>query len=311
MRLRAAIVVIGVVFMIAVTGCVGVGPGVDDVTDDIPTDDTDDGVDAADDAQTAGAAFDGTRSNAQLARHERDLIHRGEIVIVVNDTAEAAATVREITRDTGGFLEASEHEQHADGDRTWASETIVIRVPSEAFDGTIDELGELGTVERFETETEDVTDELVDLEARLRNLEAERDRLRDLYDEANETDEILAIQGELSAVQEQIERLAAKEHALEEAVTFSTITLHLGDAAPEPHEEPAEPAWYETSVAAAFTDSIEGVVLTLRAGLIATAIIAPYALVFGTPVVGALGFIWHRSRTDSTASEEVDAEEEI
>lgn len=308
MRTRHSVGVLGVVLLIAFAGCAGPAGGILDGDEPEPSgaaggdggdsafSGADDDVDDASGGDRQMTTEDEVGTVDQRAPlTDRALIHTGEIDLLVEDVPETSAEIREITVDQGGFVSASNQEVHEAHNETWRTETIVIRVPSDTFDATMSDLEAFGEVEGLETKTEDVTDELVDLEARLKNLRAERDRLRELYEDANETEDVLAVQRELSGVQEDIERLSARQQALEEDVAFSTITIHLAEEKPEPEPHPEDPEWYETSVIAAFLESVSGVAVTLRAIVVGIAFVAPYALVFGTPVVGAIAVYWYKA----------------
>lgn len=292
----------------------------DDSADAAPVDDTDDAVPAddsvdeaaaeepmeADDAESEDVATSTTGENRDVDQQEfvanRQLIHTGTIGILVDDVPATSTEVREWTADQGGFVSSSTQEVHEAHNETWTTETLVIRVPSETFDTSMQTVETLGEVQTFETETEDVTDQLVDLDARLENLRMERDRLRTLFEEANETRDVLAVQDELASVQEEIERLEAQRQQLEDQVAFSTITVHLTEEEPEAEPTPEEPEWYETSVAGAFFDSVDGLIVAARALVVGVAFAVPYLLVLaaGTVLVGGL----YRYRSGSTADQQ-------
>jgi hypothetical protein len=148
-----------------------------------------------------------------------------------------------------------------------------------------------GTVVSAQQNVEDVTDQVVDLEARLRTLRAERDRLRELYQEANSTEEVLAVEERLSEVQTEIERAEARLASLERRVALSTVTVEIREPRPG---APPEGAWYDTPLVEAFLASVNGVVVTTRALAVATAYAAPYLLAFGLPPVAGVALAWRR-----------------
>ena len=160
--------------------------------------------------------------------------------------------------------------------------SVIVRVPSENFDALVADARALGRVESAETNSRDVSDQLVDIEARLESLRAERDQLRTLYRQANTTDDVLAVQRELSDVQREIERLEAHQRSLEDRVAYSTLTLRLEEPRPRP-DQVAPDRWYDTPVVAAFLESISGVVVVARALVVGFAYAVPYLVVFGVP----------------------------
>ena len=292
MARRRYLLVVAVVLLVALAGCSGFGGSGNGVQEPAGDDGNSAGGDAAADASSGGQQAD--QREAQLQVQQRQLIRTGDIELRVNDTEAAGESVREIAAERGGFVAASNREVNERHNETWRTERVVIRVPSESFDDAVAEVEALGEVRSSETRTEDVTDQLVDIEARLENLRAERDRLRELYEQANETDDVLAVQRELADVQEEIERLEAKKASLERDVAYSTITVRLTEEPPDPPEPEPERAWYETSAVSAFLGSISGVTRTLRAMFVAAAYVAPYAIVFGTPLAGLVALRRYR-----------------
>ena len=295
MRTRQALAVLAVALLVVTAGCAGIGED----AGDREAMDAEDGASAdggapaeADDSVSEDSSGAADR-DANVA--DRQLIRTAELHLEVDDAEAAGDELREQTADLDGFVGDSSRQTHEAHNETWRTARIVVRVPTDSFDEAVVAFETLGQLERAETTTEDVTDELVDLEARLENLEAERDRLRTLYDRANETEDVLAVQRELSSTQEEIERLEARQQALQDSVAYATITVHLAEEEPEPEPTPEEAAWYDTAVTAAFMESLEGVAVTLRAMVVAAAYATPYALVFGTPFVAAAGVYWYRA----------------
>lgn len=126
----------------------------------------------------------------------------------------------------------------------------------------------------------------------------QRERLRGLYANASDTEATLKVQKRLSATQSQIERLQGQLNSLRGQVAYSTITVELSEPAPEPTRE----TWYDTGVLDAFLSSIDGVITTLRAMVVALAYLGPYLLVFGLPLV-TIGYAGYRRRADGSELE--------
>lgn len=159
----------------------------------------------------------------------------------------------------------------------------------------------VGTVLDASRDTRDVTDQLVDINARLRNLRARRDRLRGLYRNASDTDAVLDVEERLSEVQTEIERLEARKKSLQRQVALSTITVELREPTPDPDPVERE-QWYDTGIPAAFLESVDGVVVVARALVVGAAYALPYLLVFGVPLVAAVGIV-RRRRAESAGND--------
>lgn len=115
---------------------------------------------------------------------------------------------------------------------------LLIRIPAEHFDQALDELAGLGEVMRKEIQAQDVTDQLVDLESRLRAAEAMRDRLLALIERAENMEHALKIEQELARVVEQIEVIEGRLRLAKQQVAYSTITLAI---TPTPAEQRLRP----------------------------------------------------------------------
>ncbi len=301
LNLVASLVLVGLVVL---AGCGGVGGGGDaglDVTKQVEREAAGDGGDgggggdaaAGAPTSTPALAADGAADGeSQDFTRERSLIRTGRLELEVDDFERAQTNLTETTESYGGFVSDSQRELHRIDNETYLTGVIVLRVPSENFSAVLTRAESEGTVLSADTEVQDVTDQLVDLNARLDNLRAERDQLRTLYRRANDTEDVLAVQRRLSDVQEEIERLDARKQSLERRVALSTIRVELREERPEPEPEPME-QWYDEPVVGAFLESVDGVVVTLRAMVVAGAYALPYIIVFGVPLL-VIGFLVRR-----------------
>lgn len=245
------------------------------------------GGDGDGDGDAAMALSAGTAQERSAVALQRQLILTGEIRLRVEEFEGAQSNVTRLARSYGGFVSDSNREVEERGNETWTRGTVVVRVPRENFTALFGDVQGVGEVERATRSSEDVTDRVVDLEARLENLRAERDRLRSLYRRANDTEDVLRVQERLSEVQGEIERTEAKLRSLRNRVGFSTVTVHLQEPRPRTPLEQRLP-WWETPVLRAFLQSVDGVATTLRALGVGVAYALPYVLVFGTPLAGAI-----------------------
>jgi hypothetical protein len=169
--------------------------------------------------------FLGDDAVAQPLPEESMIIYTGDISIVVADTEATAAEIEALTAGMGGRVVSSSFFQSDGG--AFAG-TITIRVPVERFDEAMSRIQEMAMeVRRAERSSEDVTEEYVDLQARLENLEATADRVRSFLEEANDVEEALAVNQELSRLEAEIEAHKGRIQFLENRADFSTITVNL------------------------------------------------------------------------------------
>jgi predicted nucleic acid-binding Zn-ribbon protein len=103
----------------------------------------------------------------------------------------------------------------------------VIRVPPDRLDTLKDAIAAFGRVQSRSVGIEDVTDRVIDIEARLGALRASRDRLRQLFDRATTTQDVIAVERELARVQAEIESLEARLAAFRGQVALSELSVSL------------------------------------------------------------------------------------
>lgn len=235
---------------------------------------------------SGGASFD-----ARAKTQPRYRIKTANIRLTVDSYKNTRTSLVSTTRSLGGYVDSHSSDRHTRHNQSWTTGTIVLRVPAENYDQLIDAVESSGTVEHRETKTRDVTERVVDLQARLKNLKNQRDRLRDLYESANETEDILRVGERLSEVQGEIERVEGRLQVLQNQVAYSTVRIQIREEPPEEVERKTEPAWYETGMAAAFLQSVDGVLVLGRMFAVGFAYVAPYLLALGIPIAGVYGAV--------------------
>lgn len=153
---------------------------------------------------------------------DRELVRTGFMRVEIESDIDGAVTdVRGIADDADGFV-ASEDV------RTSSYEaSMTVRVPAEAFDAVREELAGLGDVTSESTETDDVTEELVDIETRMESMRASIERLRDLFESAGSIDDLTRVEQELATREADLESLLGRQRDLQDQVALSTLTVEL------------------------------------------------------------------------------------
>lgn len=104
---------------------------------------------------------------------------------------------------------------------------LVLRIPDNRLEPALDSLATFGDMKNRTVSAEDVTTTVIDVEARLANLVASRDRLRDLLGRATSVADIVAVERELARVQGEIDSLEARRNYLRDAAALSRLQLSL------------------------------------------------------------------------------------
>ena len=167
-----------------------------------------DAAPAAGDAGPARAAFDG-----------RSLRRTADLALTVESFDATLRQARAVAGRYGGLVTGEDG--HADG--AYATTTLTLRVPSSRFDAALDALAALGTVDRRAVTVDDVTAQVVDLDARIRAKRAAEARYVALVGQARTIDETMSVQGRLDGVRAEIEQMESAARALRGSVALSTI----------------------------------------------------------------------------------------
>jgi len=166
---------------------------------------------------------------------DRYLIRNARLDLEAEDAEIAAQKITETVRAAGGYV--SGLNKRVDGlGRPFIN--LTIRVPADQLDQNLNLLKSLGRVLNEQMTTEDVTEEYVDLEARIRNLKRTEERLLDHLGKALLIDSTLKIEQELTRVREQLERFEGRVRFLGHRVRYSTIEINISQ---KPTAEPLAP----------------------------------------------------------------------
>ncbi len=163
---------------------------------------------------------------------ERKIIQRASLRIEVKDFQSSSDAVIDIVERSNGFISDS-HSYVTDTGRKRGS--ITIRIPADRFIAVINEIACVGDVKSKDTSGKDVTEEYIDLTARLNNSERQEQRLLEILDMANNTKEVLEVEREIWRVRSEIERLTGRIKYLENRVELATVSVSLNEPEPITH----------------------------------------------------------------------------
>ena len=155
---------------------------------------------------------------------ERMIVRTGEMSMVVEDVAQASEEIAQLAVRFNGYVVSSSISGKEEDMRGWIS----IRVPDDKFDQALAELRVLAVrVKSESTESQDVTEEYIDLEARLKNAEATEQQYLALLGKATDVEDTLKIYQSLSQVRQEIEQIKGRMLYLERTSSTSLISVRL------------------------------------------------------------------------------------
>jgi hypothetical protein len=199
----------------------------------------------------------------------RQISYTASVEIEVNNTNYAATRISQIAQQLSGYVSYMYVGN--------SSAQITVKVPQEYLQRFLDQLSSIGRVLQKSITANDVTDQLVDLDTRIRNLQAEESRLLKLYDMAKDVGEIIQIEDRLSQVRYQIEMLQAQKTNIERMVQYATVQISLTiPAKPQPEDHWK---WVINVASRAFWGAIALIAIAIAGGLpLALVALAAYAV---------------------------------
>lgn len=218
------------------------------------------------------------------------IVRAGDMWLVVEDVTDARDKIALMAVRFGGFVVSSSISGEEEEMRGWIS----IRVSDDKFETALAELRDLAVrVKSENTNSQDVTEQYIDLQSRIKNAEATENQYLALLDKAEDVNDILRIYDSLSRIRNEIEQIKGRIQYLERTSSMSLISVNLE---PEATAKPLVRAGW--SALEALKSAVRGIV-TFGQWLGTLAI---WLLIF-TPVWGViLGIVyWRRRRKKKTA----------
>lgn len=261
---------------------------------------------------STGLVGGGTRADVDSAAGssiaDRDIIATAQATVRVDDAAASAEAVGAAAEKRGGYVESmnigkegavvSPDRAQNDIDRAYpvvVGSWVTVRVPADELTGAMDELSALGTVESSSITRQDVTEQTVDLRARVDSLEASVARLTELMAKAGSVGDLLAAESALSERQAELESYQQQLKALDDQVAMSSLTVSL---APKAERVEADPAGFGDGLVAGWN----GLIATLNGIVIGIGFLLPWLVIAAIVALAVWGIIRLRTRRRAAAA---------
>ncbi len=231
----------------------------------------------------------------QVPESRPQLVKTADISLLVQSIDDTLQQTSQIVEQQQGDVLGLQDEKPESGGRQTAS--MRMRVPQARLETTLDALAKLGTIQNRTLTAEDVTNQLVDFQARLRNLRQTENSLLQIMNRSGSVGDVLKVAQELSKVRESIEQIDAQLKSLTNRVAYSTINLTLESAvsstAPQqPLGVQVQDTWNSATHS---VGELTSDLLSLAIWLVAY---SPYLLILGA----AAWFTQHRLKKQSSPS---------
>lgn len=169
------------------------------------------------------------QSQSMAEAMDRKILRDANLTLEVGAPADAQRKISSIAESLGGFVVTSESKQRQVGDGKQELEVnLVIRVPASQFGSALDQIRSAGSRVIEEKITgQDVTEEFIDLEARIKTQKALELQFLEIMKQAHKVEDALEVQRQIADVRTEIEKLEGRKRFLENRASLSTITVSL------------------------------------------------------------------------------------
>lgn len=244
--------------------------------------------------------------------NKREVIATGSATVTVDKIPEALSEISDAVTAAGGFVESMSTDEAdtatPEGEAADSYDTsmpyypsgnwITVRVPADKLTDVIDELSDIGKVNASSITRQDVTDQAIDVRARIEALQASVDRMQELLDQAGNLTDLISAENALTERQANLESYQQQLKYLEDQVAMSSLTVMVTR-----HYEPvaANPAGFGDGLAAGWN----GLVATLNGIVISLGFLIPWIVVIGllALIVWAIVRLVRGRRRNSAAPE--------
>jgi len=166
-------------------------------------------------SQKAAYQMSDTMSVRPQQENDRKILYDAYLTLTVETPDSTSLYIQAIAKRYGGYVNEI------------GTDRSIIRVESQLLDAAIDDINQLGRLDRKSVRGQDVTEAYLDYQIRLDNAQQARGRYLDLLDQAATVDEILKVEKELERLNETIDLLKGKMNRIDHLDTYATITINL------------------------------------------------------------------------------------
>jgi hypothetical protein len=230
---------------------------------------------------------------AKFQVDQRAIVYTGSITVRVEKVDEAAASVAGFATAAEGFVGGDKRTTSNGHSRA----TVTLRVPADRFGAVVDQIAGLGESEQRDIDTEDVTEAIIDVDARIATQQASVNRTRALLARARTIGEIVSLESELTRRESELAALQAKKRRLADLTTLSTITAVLlgPDAEVSGEDEP------DTGFVAGLKAGWKAFLASMEVLLTVLGALLPWVIALGVPLYALIWLLRRLGRRSRPA----------
>jgi hypothetical protein len=218
----------------------------------------------------------------------RSVIKTAQVSLESKDLGPVRDEIDRLLGRYGGYVDNEETLNDSQG--RVSSSTLRLRVPAQDFDAVLTGFEDFATVTDVQQTAEDVTTEVIDVDARVRTAEVSLQRLRTFLGRADTVDAVIRLESEIAEREAELASLRAQQRYLDDQTSLATLTVHMTRSDSPRKEDPLSDAGFLTGLRNGWQALVDVAVV---ASTVAGALL-PFLLVGAAVLVPLL--VWLRSR---------------
>ena len=231
---------------------------------------------------------------------ERKIIRNADLQLEANAPEEAQQKITQIAESKGGFVVESTQSSSDVKATTRDTVTMTIRVPSAKFDEALGEIRQAASRVIVESvKGQDVTEEFIDIEARLKTQKALEAQFLEIMKRSNSVADALNVQTEIARVRGEIEKIEGRKRFLESQASLSTIKIKLQT----PAVFSANSSGFFQRLGQAFGNGFDAALSFILVFVTALIALLPFLLLIVLPIYLVIRYLLRKNRKRQTADE--------
>lgn len=175
----------------------------------------------------SGVAKDMAMNSAVAVAPDRKLVQTAMLELAVRDVETSFQRLQSKAGQYGGYVENAYLQGNRDKDNQLLMASITLRLPASKMDEFISSLSQEGRILSSQRNSQDITLQYTDMEARLNNLKVQEKRLLELYQKATKVEDILRLEEQVGRVRGEIDSLTAQLKVMNNQVQYASLTINL------------------------------------------------------------------------------------
>jgi hypothetical protein len=242
------------------------------------------------DASVPEGVIDHFNGSFALAQGQK-IIFTADITMETKDFDKAITDFKRLVQESKGYIVSSSINGSRVDENNLRNASFTIKVPQSIFESSKDKIEGLGNVTTSYTQSQDITKQFVDTEARIKTLKIQEDRMLALLTKATKMEDIIALESRLSELRLEIESYTGSLNEMEAQTDYGTINVYISEV----KELSSGDSGFLDNLLAAIKGSFKSMLIAIEGGIIGLIYAAPYIIVVAIIIIVVRRIGWGRN----------------